>query len=51
MAQQDRDALWRAIEAAVLEGPGQLDPQVRRTVAAGGQAPKAAQAYVDKVRA
>jgi alkylhydroperoxidase family enzyme len=37
-------------ERRVLEQPGALDTDVRRSVGTGGQAPEAVAPYVDKVR-
>jgi hypothetical protein len=43
-------ALVRALESSVLEGPGRLSPEIRRAVAEGGPLPEPLRAYVEKVR-
>jgi alkylhydroperoxidase family enzyme len=47
---QDRDELWRAIESAVLDSPGELPSTTRRAAAGDGEVPVDTSAYVDKVR-
>jgi alkylhydroperoxidase family enzyme len=37
------------VVAAVLDGPGTLDPDVRRAAAGGEDVPEALRSYVDKV--
>ena len=39
----------RSVVDAVLDGPGTLDPAVRRAIAGEGEVPEALRAYVDKV--
>jgi alkylhydroperoxidase family enzyme len=38
------------LRAAALDGPGELEPSLRRKAAAGGPLREPAQRYVDKVR-
>jgi alkylhydroperoxidase family enzyme len=47
---QRYQGLVRALEAAVLEGPGRLPPGVRRTIAEGAPPPEALAAYIETVR-
>ena len=44
------DAEVHALRAAVVDGPGELDPEVRRAVFNGENAPPEAAPYVEKVR-